>query len=128
MKCSICGIQIDSLEKAAEEGWEPYFYDGETEYELACPDCAETVLREGQHGEWEVKEEYKGKIMFLDEGRDLNSGEHLMIGIALTEPDGEKHLVWISFRNFGILITDHNRMQLSKWQAIFTGRYFLFPS
>ena len=49
MKCSICGIQIDSLEEAAEEGWEPYFYDGETEYELACHGCAETFLHEGEH-------------------------------------------------------------------------------
>ena len=54
MRCSICGIQIDSIEEAAEEGWEPYFYDGETEYELACPGCAETFLHEGEHGEMEL--------------------------------------------------------------------------
>lgn len=44
MKCSICGIRIDSLEEAAEEGWEPYFYDLEREYELACPECADALL------------------------------------------------------------------------------------
>ena len=90
MRCAICGIEIDSVDKAAEQGWTPYFYDGETEHEVACPSCTEKLLRNGEEGEMEVKEEYRGKITFLDEGRDLNSGEHLMIGIAFTEPDGEK--------------------------------------
>jgi hypothetical protein len=91
MKCAICGVTIDSIDDAIDEGWTPYFYEGEIEHEFACPDCAETFLKEGECGEMEVKEEYKGKIMFLDEGRALNSGEHLMIGIALKEPEGEKH-------------------------------------
>jgi hypothetical protein len=91
MKCAICGVTIDSIDDAVEEGWTPYFYDGETEHEFACPGCAETFLQEGEHGEWEVKEEYRGKIRFLDEGKDGNSGEHLVIGIAFKEPDGEKH-------------------------------------
>jgi hypothetical protein len=91
MKCAICGITIDSIDDAVEESWTPYFYEGEIEHEFACPDCAETFLREGHHGEWEVKQEYRGKIAFLDDGKDLNSGKHLMIGIAFKEPDGEKH-------------------------------------
>jgi hypothetical protein len=91
MKCAICGITIDSIDDAVEESWTPYFYEGEIEHEFACPDCAETLLRGGHHGEREVKWEYKGKITFLDEGKDLNSAEHVMIGIAFKEPDGEKH-------------------------------------
>jgi hypothetical protein len=59
MRCSICGIQIDSLEEAVEEGWTPYFYDLEREYELACPSCTKTLLKEGQDGEMEVKEQYR---------------------------------------------------------------------
>jgi hypothetical protein len=32
-----------------------------------------------------VKEEYKGKITFLDEEKDHKPGEHLMTGIAVLE-------------------------------------------
>ena len=46
MRCAICGIQIDSVDEAVEEGWTPYFYDGETEHEVACPSCSETLLRQ----------------------------------------------------------------------------------
>ena len=90
MKCSICGIRIDSLEEAAEEGWEPYFYDGETEYELACPGCAETFLHEGEDGEMELKEEYRGKLRHLSERTPEPPQEHLAIGIAIIENDPEK--------------------------------------
>jgi hypothetical protein len=85
MRCSICGIRIDSVDEAVEGGWAPYFYEGETEHEFACPDCEGTFLQEGEHGEWEVKEEYKGKITFLDEEKDHKPGEHLMTGIAVLE-------------------------------------------
>jgi len=91
MKCAICGINIDSMEEAVDQGWEPYFYDGETEHEFACPGCAETFLYQGEDGEMEVKEEYRGKIRFLDEGKDGESDGQLVIGIAIKEPDGEKH-------------------------------------
>ena len=85
MRCSICGIQIDSLEEAAEEGWEPYFYDGETEYELACPGCAEAFLHEGEHGEMELKEEYRGKLKYMAERGDEAGQDHLLIGIAVSD-------------------------------------------
>jgi predicted RNA-binding Zn-ribbon protein involved in translation (DUF1610 family) len=91
MKCAICGINIDSMEEAMDQGWEPYFYDGETEHEFACPGCAETVLYQGEDGEMEVKEGYRGKIRFLDGGKDGASGGHLVIGIAIKETNGEKH-------------------------------------
>jgi hypothetical protein len=61
MKFSICGVRIGSVEEAVEEGWEPYFYDRETEYEFACPGCAETFLHVGGDGEMEIREEYRGK-------------------------------------------------------------------
>jgi len=67
MKCAICGIQIDSVDEAVEEGWTPYFYDGETEHETACPSCTEALLQEGVDGEMEVKEEYRGKLKYLAE-------------------------------------------------------------
>jgi hypothetical protein len=69
MKCSICGIQIDSVDEAVEEGWTPYFYDGETEHEVACPACTQALLQINEHGEWQVKEKFRGKIEFLEERR-----------------------------------------------------------
>jgi len=30
MRCSICGIRIDSVDEAVQDGWAPYFYDGVT--------------------------------------------------------------------------------------------------
>jgi uncharacterized protein with PIN domain len=44
MRCAICGIEIDSIDEAIEEGWIPYFYDGETEHEFICPGCSEVFL------------------------------------------------------------------------------------
>jgi hypothetical protein len=32
------------MEEAIEEGWIPYFYEGETEHEFACPRCTEIFL------------------------------------------------------------------------------------
>ena len=71
MKCSICGIQIGTVDEAVEEGWTPYFYDGETEHEVACPACTQALLQERADGEWEMKEEFRGKLKYLDESGDL---------------------------------------------------------
>jgi hypothetical protein len=67
MRCAICGIRIDSVDEAVEEGWTPYFYDGETEHEVACPACSQALLQEGKHGEMDVKEEFRGKLKYLSE-------------------------------------------------------------
>jgi len=67
MRCSICGIVIDSIDEAIDEGWIPYFYDRETEHEFACPGCSEVFLESGKDGEMEVKAEYRGKITYKDE-------------------------------------------------------------
>ena len=74
MKCAICGIQIDSVDEAIEKGWTPYFYEGEKEHELACPDCTASLLQLSEDGEMEIKEEYRSKIRFLGGGKDTNSG------------------------------------------------------
>jgi hypothetical protein len=55
MRCAICGIRIDSVDEAVEEGWTPYFYDGQTEHEVACPACTQALLQDGKDGEMEVK-------------------------------------------------------------------------
>lgn len=90
MKCSICGIRIDSVDEAVEEGWEPYFYDGETEHEVACPSCSESFLQMGEDREREVKEEYRGKLRYLAEKVHDPRQEHLAIGIAILENEPGK--------------------------------------
>ena len=56
MFCSICGIEIDSIDAGLIQS----FYDGETQHEVACPSCFETVIQVGEDGEYEVKPEYQG--------------------------------------------------------------------
>lgn len=64
MKCALCGIIIDSIDEVIKDGWTPYFYEGEIEHEFVCPGCSEVFLESGEGGEMEVKEEYRGKIIY----------------------------------------------------------------
>ncbi len=79
MKCAICGIVIDSIDEAIQEGWIPYFYEKEREHEFACPGCSEIFLQSGKDKEMEVKQEYRGKIKYLDEKPE----EHLAMWVML---------------------------------------------
>jgi len=67
MKCAICGIEIESIDKAIEQDWIPCFYEEEIEHVFVCPGCSEIFLELGEDGEMEVKEEYRGKIKYYDE-------------------------------------------------------------
>jgi hypothetical protein len=80
MRCTICGIEIDSIDKAVDQGWIPYFYEGETEHEFICPGCSEVFLESGKDGEMQVKAEYRGKIIYKDEE---DRKEHWLIGIMV---------------------------------------------
>jgi hypothetical protein len=90
MRCAICGIQIDSVDEAVEEDWTPYFYDGETEHEVACPSCSQTLLRQGDDGELEVREEYRGKLRYLDELGDQVWQDHSDVVTAVLENEPGK--------------------------------------
>jgi len=79
MRCAICGIEIESIDEAIKGDWIPYFFEEETEHEFACPGCAEIFLQLGEDKEMEVKEEYRGKIKYLDEKPE----EHLVMGVML---------------------------------------------
>jgi len=67
MKCAICGIIIDSINEAIEEGWIPYFYEGDKEHEFGFFGCAEVFLELGEDKEMEVKGEYRVEIIYQDE-------------------------------------------------------------
>lgn len=82
MLCSICGIEIDAIDKAIDEGWIPSFYDGDTEHEFVCSGCSEALLQVGDDGEMELKPEYQGKILY----RKSEQKESLVIGIAIVDP------------------------------------------
>jgi len=90
MKCSICGIQIDSVDEAVEEGWTPYFYDGETEHEVACPACTQALLQDSKDGEFEVKEEFRGKLKYLHESGDEAWQDHSEVVMAVLENEPGK--------------------------------------
>jgi hypothetical protein len=67
MRCAICGMEIDSVDEAVEQGWTPYFYKGSQLHDVACPSCTETLLQSGDDGDSQVREEYRGKLRYLDE-------------------------------------------------------------
>ena len=90
MRCAICGIQIDSVDEAVEEGWIPYFYDGQTEHEVACPACSQALLQESTDGEWEVKEAFRGKLKYLDESGEEAWQDHSDVVMAFLENEPGK--------------------------------------
>ena len=79
MKCALCGIEIESINEAIEQGWIPSFFEEKTEHEFACPGCSEIFLELAEDGAMEVKEEYRGKIKYCDE----KLKEHWVMGVML---------------------------------------------
>ena len=64
-----------------------HFYDSTEPHDVACPSCTETLLRSGDDGEMEVKEEYRGKLKYLDERRDEAWQDHPQVVIAVLESE-----------------------------------------
>lgn len=87
MKCSICCIQIDSVDEMVEAGWTPYFYGGDKEHEFACPGCSDVILQVGEDGEMEVKEKYLWKIRYFADKKP-EKREHVVISAIFSEGDG----------------------------------------
>jgi len=83
MKCVICGIEIYSIEELLDQGWIPYFYEGEIEYGPACSECSGTLLQMAEDGEMELKERYEGKIQYKEDFLYEASEEECLIGIAI---------------------------------------------
>ena len=97
MKCAICLIEIDSLEQAVIDGWEPYFYEGDQEHGPACPSCSEQFLVQGEDGEVEVKQGYEGKLTYSDgdyadkDDLDDTGDEKILVGIVVPAREEETH-------------------------------------
>ena len=67
MRCAICGMEIDSPDKAILEDWVPYVIVGDDEQEGPfCASCSEVLFEVSEDGEFALKEEYFTKIVFLD--------------------------------------------------------------
>lgn len=85
MKCAICGIQINSVERGIDAGWIPYVWDGDREQDGPfCSSCCESLIEIDDDGEWVVKEEYRGKITF-QEGyfSEEPTDDNFVVGIVL---------------------------------------------
>ena len=86
MKCTICGTTVESIENAIDLGWIPSFWEEDNEYGPACTGCSETLIQVGQDGEFELKEEYQGKIIYQEgDYSEKEPEEHLAIGIIIPD-------------------------------------------
>ena len=85
MKCAICGMILDSVEEAIDEGWIPYVWEGDREQEGPfCASCFESLIEIDEDGEYVVKEEFHGKIIYQDGDFDEREGEeHPFVGLIL---------------------------------------------
>jgi|APSaa5957512622_1039677.scaffolds.fasta_scaffold209874_1 hypothetical protein len=83
MKCVICGIEVESIEDAIDQGWVPYFYDGQDERGPACSECSETLLGIDENGDLELKEQYQCKISYKENFFHGASEERILICIAI---------------------------------------------
>ena len=83
MICVICGIEIDSIENAMDQGWTSYFYEGEIERGPACSECSGVLLQIGRDGQIELKEMYRGKIQYKENFMHEVSERNVLIGISI---------------------------------------------
>ena len=67
VKCAICGIEVESIEEAIQANWTPGFFEYDEEHGPACPSCSEHLLDMADDGVLEVRSEYRGKIIYLEE-------------------------------------------------------------
>lgn len=83
MKCVICSMEIDDIEEAIGEGWTAYFYEGPTEHGPACPGCSEALLHKAEDGEMEIREEYLGKMQYIEMPFYEPSEQEILIHMAI---------------------------------------------
>ena len=69
MKCAICGMSIDSINELMDQEWVYSFFEGDEEHGPVCPSCSEKLICIAPDGEFELKEEFRSKIVYQDQVR-----------------------------------------------------------
>jgi len=86
MKCTICRTSISDIEDIIDEDWIFCFFDGEDEHGPLCPSCSDLFLFTAQDGEYELKEEYRGKIVYdddMEKDDEENPLDQVVLGFIL---------------------------------------------
>ena len=76
-------MEVESIEDAIDQGWVPYFYDGQIESGPACSECSEALLKKDGEGEMGLKEQYQGKINYKENFSHNAPEKRIMIGISI---------------------------------------------
>ncbi len=82
LRCCICGLGVEDAEAALDNGWLPYFLEGDEEHGPCCPDCFEALLYVDKEGEARLKDRFRGKLIYI-EGANSNelSNEDILLTI-----------------------------------------------
>ena len=80
--CTTCGASIDSIEEVMEQDWILSFFEGEEEHGPVCPSCSELLIYIANDGVYELKNEYRGKIVYHDQ-LENDYSDDLLSGIVL---------------------------------------------
>jgi hypothetical protein len=84
MKCTVCSISVDSMEDIIEDDWVFCFFDGNDEHGPLCPSCSDLLLRTDEDGEYELKNEFRGKLTYDDQlDHDEEPLEQVVLGFIL---------------------------------------------
>lgn len=83
MRCAICGMLTESIEEAMQKSWVPFFLEGEDEHGPSCDSCAEHLLFQGSDGVHRLKNEFCGRIVYLDDMLSEIFGEEIVLGHIL---------------------------------------------
>ncbi|MFP3929287.1 MAG: hypothetical protein ACLFUP_10305 [Desulfobacteraceae bacterium] len=67
VRCTVCGMEVDSIEQAIQENWVPGFWEYDQEHGPACAFCSEKLLVLAEDGEFELRQEYRGKLIYKEE-------------------------------------------------------------
>lgn len=83
IKCAICGMNADLIGDLIEGNWVPSFFEGHEEYGPVCGSCYESLLEISKDGEAELKEQYRGRVVFYNRERVGNSNDYVVISLTL---------------------------------------------
>ena len=85
MICTVCGLSMDSQKDFPEEDWILYFFEGQEEHGPVCPSCSDLLIFIAHDGVYELKKEFKGKIIYNDQldSLDHDSPDEVVLGFIL---------------------------------------------